>query len=107
MDIFTSSSGGIGAYKNTSTSQLSFVLDTNQIHSDVQPDSLTPSYTNIFISTANLPAFDDIDNDGDLDILTLSIIGGRIEYHKNLSMERNGDCSQLDFQLRNKCWGFI
>lgn len=107
MDIFTSSSGGIGAYKNNSTSQLSFVLDTNQVHSDVHPDSTNASYTNLFISTANLPAFDDIDNDGDIDILTLSITGGRIEYHKNLSMERNGDCSQLDFQLANKCWGFV
>ncbi|MGB0887412.1 MAG: T9SS type A sorting domain-containing protein [Vicingaceae bacterium] len=107
IDIFHSSDGGIGTYTNTSTSQLNFTIDTNQIYSDFQPDSTNPSFSNLYVNSANLPAFDDIDNDGDLDILTLSIIGGRAEYHKNLSMEKNGDCSQLDFQLANRCWGFF
>ncbi|MBL4594377.1 MAG: hypothetical protein JKX68_11270 [Flavobacteriales bacterium] len=86
IDIFTSSSGGMGAYKNTSTSQLNFTIDTIQIHSDNQPDSITPNYINMFISSADIPAIDDIDNDGDLDVLISSVIGDRIEYHKNLSM---------------------
>ncbi len=106
MDIFTYSSGGMAAYKNTSSSQLEFTLDTALIYSDFNPDG-APNFVNLYISSADIPAIDDIDNDGDLDILTFSITGSYIEYHKNLSMEKNGDCSQLDFQLNNKCWGFI
>jgi hypothetical protein len=59
------------------------------------------------VSSADLPAIDDIDNDGDLDILTFSILGTYIEYHKNLSIEKYVTCDSLDYDLRNKCWGFF
>ncbi len=106
MDIFTYSTGGMAAYKNTSTSQLSFDIDTSLVYSDFQPDG-APNMINLYISSTDIPAIDDIDGDGDLDVLTFSIIGSYIEYHKNLSMERYGTCDSLDFQLRNKCWGFV
>jgi len=106
IDIFTYSNGGMAAYKNTSTSQLSFVLDTSLIYSDFNPDG-APNYINLYISSSDIPAIDDIDGDGDLDVLTFSIIGSYVEYHKNLSMEKYGNCSKLDFQLNNKCWGFF
>ncbi len=107
VDLFTSYKGGIAAYKNNSTTQLSFELDTNQLFSDSQPDSINPVYQNIFLSSADIPAFDDIDNDGDLDLLALSNVGDRVVYHKNMSMEKYGNCSALDFQVRNKCWGYF
>ena len=107
MDIFTSLLGGISVYKNTSGSQLSFALDTNQLFSDNQPDSINPSFINMYVSSTDIPAIDDIDNDGDLDFIISSLIGNRFVYHKNLSMEKNGNCDSLDFQIRNKCWGFI
>ncbi|MCB0401367.1 MAG: T9SS type A sorting domain-containing protein [Flavobacteriales bacterium] len=107
MDFFTYSSGGMAAWKNTSTSSiLSFKRDTTLIYSDYQPDS-SPNFVNLYISSSDLPAIDDIDGDGDLDVLTFSIIGSYVEYHKNLSMEKYGTCDSLDFQLRNKCWGFF
>ena len=110
MDIFTYSSGAMAVYKNTSTTQLSFVLDSFKVHSDYNPDGNTnsgnpngdPSYLPLYISSSDLPAIDDIDGDGDLDVLTFSILGSFIEYHKN-----NGNCNSLDFQLSNKCWGFF
>ena len=107
MDIFTYYSGGMSAYKNTSTSTLlDFTLDTNLVYSDYNPDT-APNFINLYISSADIPAIDDIDGDGDLDVLTFSITGSYVEYHKNLSMEKNGNCDSLDFQLRNKCWGFF
>lgn len=106
MDIFTYSTGGMAAYKNTSTTQLNFTLDTSLVYSDYYPDT-TPGYVNLYISSTDIPAIDDIDGDGDLDVLTFSILGSYVEYHKNLSVERYGTCDSLDFQLSNKCWGFF
>lgn len=107
MDIFTSSSSGIRVYENTSTTQLSFSLKRGQIFTDTQPDAVNPSFVNLFVNDSDIPAIDDIDNDGDLDLLVLSIIGNRIEYHKNLSIEKYGTCDSLDYQLRNRCWGYV
>ncbi|PJB14695.1 MAG: hypothetical protein CO118_07275 [Flavobacteriales bacterium CG_4_9_14_3_um_filter_32_8] len=106
MDIFTYSSGGMAAYRNTSTSQLNFTLDTTLVYSNFQPDG-PPNMINLYISSTDIPAIDDIDGDGDLDVLTFSILGAYVEYHKNLSIENTGTCNGLVFELRNKCWGYF
>ncbi len=102
MDIFSYSSGGMAVYKNTSTTSLTFSLQTSLLFSNFQPN-----FINLFVSIADIPAIDDIDGDGDLDILTFSITGSYVEYHKNLSMETYGTCDSLNFELRNQCWGFF
>jgi len=53
------------------------------------------------------PAMADIDNDGDLDLLTFFGLGSYVEYHKNLSVEKYGTCDSLDFILTDKCWGIL
>ncbi len=106
-DVFASSNGEVKVYKNISTSQLSFALEVGSLLYDSQPDSPSPFYTSAFINSMDIPAIDDIDNDGDLDILRLSLVGNRFEYLKNLSVEKYGTCDSLDFQIRNKCWGFV
>ena len=63
------------------------------------------SNLNIFVSPVDIPAITDVDYDGDLDILTFSILGGFIEYHKNLSIEQNGNCDSLTFNFEDACWG--
>lgn len=107
MDIFTYSTGGAAVYKNTSTTSLSFQLVTNLIYSDYLPDDPTNNPINLYISSTDIPAIDDIDGDGDLDILTFSILGTYVEYHKNLSKEKFGTADSLVFELSNKCWGFF
>jgi len=42
----------------------------------------------IFVSSIDYPAIDDIDFDGDLDILTFSVGGGYVEYYRNMGVER-------------------
>lgn len=61
--------------------------------------------TQIFVSEADIPAFDDIDEDGDLDILTFSSGGGYVEYYRNQSIERGNTTPGLDFILETNCWG--
>lgn len=114
MDIFTAGIGGVTVYKNTTTGsslQFSMVTGGNPnstiIYSNFQPDLPTPSMVNLFISTVDIPVIDDIDGDGDLDVLTFSILGSQVEYHKNLSIDRYGNCDSLDFVLANKCWGYF
>jgi len=60
---------------------------------------------NIFLSTIDIPAIDDIDGDGDLDILTFNPSGGYIEYFKNQSIEEGHACDSLHFILADNCWG--
>lgn len=107
QDIFTYFSGGVKVYKNTSTTSLSFQLVTSQIKSNYNPDNIGSTPINLYISSTDIPAIDDIDNDGDLDVLTFSILGNYVEYHKNLSKELYGTCDSLGYVVANKCWGFF
>lgn len=108
MDIMAHNSASIKVYKNvSSTTQLSFVLDTIAIQSNYNPDNAAGSFSPLYVGTTDLPAIDDIDGDGDLDILTFSILGSYVEYHKNLSIENTGSCGSFEYELSNKCWGFF
>lgn len=108
MDIYTAFSGGVRIYKNTSTSTLlSFALEDSLVYSNFNPDSINPNFIPIYVSSADIPAIDDIDNDGDLDILTFDVPGSRVVYHKNLAIENHGVCDSTFYELRNKCWGFF
>ncbi len=59
----------------------------------------------IFISNIDYPAIDDLDCDGDLDILTFNSTGGYIELYENQSIERGFGKDTLLFSLRERCWG--
>ncbi len=60
---------------------------------------------NLFNSSADLPAVDDIDGDGDLDILNFSSSGGYIDLFLNDSQERGWGCDSLRYSLVDDCWG--
>ena len=108
MDIYTSFSGGVRIYKNTSTSVLlSFAMEDSLVYSNFDPDSINPNMIPVYVSQADIPAIDDIDNDGDLDILTFDVPGSRVVYHKNLAIENHGVCDSTFYELRNKCWGYF
>lgn len=64
------------------------------------------SSTQIYLSNIDIPAIDDIDNDGDLDILTFDPSAGTyVEFFVNLSQERGYGCDSLIFELEDRCWG--
>jgi hypothetical protein len=104
-DIFTYTTGGIKVFKNTSTaSTVSFSLTSALLVSDYNPTG-TPNVSNIPCNPVGLPGIGDIDGDGDLDILTYSVFGIKIEYHKNMSMELYGNANSLVFKMVDDCWG--
>ena len=59
----------------------------------------------MYVSSVDIPHIGDIDYDGDIDILTFSILGSHIEWHKNMSFETFGHCDSLVFELKDECWG--
>jgi hypothetical protein len=61
--------------------------------------------TDIFVSNIDYPAIDDIDFDGDLDLITFSVNGGYVEYYQNQSIERGFGLDTLLFTLETQCWG--
>lgn len=100
-DIFTYSVGGMAVYRNVSTANdLIFQLVDTLVLSNYQPTT-----ANLFVTSSDIPGIADVDFDGDLDILTFSIFGSYLEYHKNLSVESGFGCDSIMFEIRNRCWG--
>ncbi|MCD4773294.1 MAG: T9SS type A sorting domain-containing protein [Bacteroidales bacterium] len=102
QDIFTYSNfGGILVYQNVSDGELKFESMVYPFLTSLQGTI----YTNILVTYADYPAITDLDNDGDLDILTFWGMGAFVEMHKNLSMEKYGVPDSLDFEKTDNCWG--
>ncbi len=51
------------------------------------------------------PEIVDVDNDGDLDVLTASISGQGIWFYKNQSVEYGYGCDSMLLELEDECWG--
>jgi len=104
-DLITYESAGFVVYRNDSDTELKFTRVTAPtINVDIGT-GLIPA----FMTPGDLAAFEDIDNDGDLDILAFG--GGQIGtgtmlvYYQNQSMDKHGHCDSLDFIINTECWG--
>jgi hypothetical protein len=102
-DIFTYSPGwgGIKVFKNISDGDLKFELIVSPYLTSFQGGG----YTNIYVTYADYPGIYDVDNDGDLDILTFSPLGSFVDLHTNLGIETYGTADSLLFERTETCWG--
>lgn len=103
-DLFAYGIGGLGVYRNTgdAVNGLQWELVEDLIYSQY-----SSSYTNLYISSSDIPAIVDVDGDSDIDILTFDISGRHVEYHQNQSMELYGIPDSLIFEQKNECWGLF
>lgn len=106
-DIFAAIPGGVKIYKNTSTIQngISFEL----VNGDVQAD-FGSFITRLYSGPADIPAILDVDDDGDVDILSMELgidtAGDGIYMYKNMSMETYGVKDSVNnFIVQKRCWG--
>lgn len=109
-DLFVSDPRGVAAYLNTTQpgeplSWRVFNLRSDQNFKHLLTQGFS-SVINLQINGSDIPAIEDVDNDGDLDILAFRFSGSStIEFHKNMSMERDGNCDSLQFERVTQTWG--
>lgn len=102
MDIFSGARDGsqIQVYRNTSAgSNLSFALVKPKLYSTYS----TPLF--LYAASNDIPGISDIDQDGDLDILSFNVGGSNVEWHKNLSVELYGHRDSLVYDQFSRCFG--
>jgi hypothetical protein len=105
-DLFVSVVGGIQVWKNigNASTGLQFQMAYSILNSDYNPNG-SPLITNIYSGAVGLPGMADVDNDGDMDLLTFSASGVYVEYHKNVAKELSLPNDSLRFELADGCWG--
>jgi hypothetical protein len=108
VDLFSSNATALQnkssfkVYQNTGTSTLNFTLLKSEVQSKYYGN-----VNDLYITGSDIPTFSDIDNDGDIDILTFDVTGSSIELHTNFSMELYSSADSLNYILTNACWGNV
>lgn len=105
MDLFEGSSS-IVVWENISTAETGLKFELKEKLTSRYTPGSSVSITINPGSGVNLPAIYDIDGDSDLDLLVNSSNGKTIDYHRNFSIENNGNF-EFDFERRNTCWGNV
>ncbi len=111
MDIFTFNDGpiaGVRVFKGKIVqNHIAFerVLFQNYDFDILNYTNASGTRFNIYINITDIPAIDDIDGDGDLDLVAFSLGGGHAIYFANQSVERGFRRDSLIFEQKDDCWG--
>jgi hypothetical protein len=99
MFVATKNNAGIISYKslkfNNGPSLAPEILTYKQGNFHIQ----------VYATAFDIPAIVDVDDDGDIDILSFDSGGGQVFYHKNLNIEENLEKDSVKFHLQDACWG--
>ena len=109
-DIFTYNDGAVGGIRVFKGKYVGDTLNFERLNFAFQSNIISyplPSgfKTNLYVNAVDIPSIDDIDGDGDLDILAFEVGGGHVYWYKNQSVERGFQRDSLIFQLEDACWG--
>lgn len=110
-DIFCSSGvypGSMEAWKGNrdSNGRLTFKrLTFNYGIPEILQFPISNGYTQIYVSSIDLPAVADADGDGDMDIISFEADGSFASFYKNVSVEENLGIDSLKYVRADICWG--
>lgn len=110
-DIFTYPVGtgipGIEVHKGKmENGQLTFEKLTSSLGQfDIIYFEIGNSVTQVYVSTIDIPEIQDLDGDGDLDIIAFDPSGGQVSYYKNLAVEKDLSLDSLVYELADVCYG--
>jgi hypothetical protein len=99
-DLFAQGTFGIQVLRNTSTGgKVSWQVAANPLITEGLGGP-----QNLYVASSDIPAIVDLDDDGDIDILTFDGSGNLLTLQQNLSREKQG-VSGLVFKRIGNCWG--
>ena len=99
-DLFYSNGLFLKVFENTSSNgEISFVPANNGNH--IETNYASSGVSKLYIPRSDLADIQDVDGDGDLDILTFGNGGVNVEFHENTS-----SCG-LNFVQTGNCWGLF
>lgn len=102
-DIFTSSNGSGMVYQNIGTLGNPIFRLRNAFLDAMWDFGFRAG---ILILNIDKPGIADFDGDGDVDIAAFDNFDiGKLNYFRNMSVERYGNADSLDFLVTSRCWG--
>jgi hypothetical protein len=100
-DIFTRVNAGTRVFKG--------FYDNGQLRFDLVSPLLLYNFgnfdVNIYTAVDDIPAFVDVNFDGDIDVLTFGVLGSFIEYFENQTVESGANVDSFEFLEGSLCWG--
>jgi hypothetical protein len=79
----------------------------NRLHFDLYINRLFDQNNfQLYADQVKLPAFVDVNGDGDLDILVFDLFDVTLMYYENQRVEI-GRCDTLVYKLKTNCWGYV
>lgn len=108
-DIFTAANAdlypqSVAVYKNVSVgNELKFELAVAQLTTDQNIQGLPEAP--VYWIRDDISAIDDVDGDGDLDILTFDASAASITMYGNEAKEKGYSLDSLAFRTYDECWG--
>jgi hypothetical protein len=70
-------------------------------------DDNTTGSVNVYVDPSDIPAVYDVDNDGDLDIVSFYSGGSRLYFYRNMRVEDGLPADSIRIKLRDRCWGKV
>ncbi len=100
-DLFTYATLGVRVFRNVGTDVPAWEMVADPVYTQG-----SSSQINLNVNSSDVPVVADLDGDGDLDILTFNFaFGGFVEFHQNMSVEKTGNCSTLNYERVTREYG--